>query len=94
MRILPNAYKGSWYVDLLFVVLGVGVMVLATFTTVLSQFMYHVCETKKVLMVGAIITIVTALTAYVTHSSIWAIASKMAGLETTFALDCLMTISH
>ena len=43
MRILPNAYKGSWYVDLLFVVLGVGVMALATFTTVLSQFSCRVC---------------------------------------------------
>lgn len=43
MRILPNAYKGSWYVDLVFVVLGVGVMALATFTTILSQFKYRVC---------------------------------------------------
>lgn len=38
MRILPNYSKGSWYLDLLFVVLGVGVMALATFTTVLTIF--------------------------------------------------------
>ena len=38
MRILPNYSKGSWYLDLLFVILGVGVMALATFTTVLTIF--------------------------------------------------------
>ena len=34
MRILPTESKASWYVDLLFVILGVGVMAVATTTTV------------------------------------------------------------
>lgn len=37
MRILPTESKASWYVDLLFVILGVGVMAVATTTTVLSM---------------------------------------------------------
>lgn len=37
MRLLPNESKASWYVDLLFVILGVGVMAVATTTTVLTM---------------------------------------------------------
>lgn len=36
MRILPNDYKGSWAIDLIFVILGCGVMVITTVTSILS----------------------------------------------------------
>lgn len=41
MRILPNYSKGSWYVDLVLVVLGVLVMIGTTAMTCLSVF--HSC---------------------------------------------------
>ena len=43
MRILPNQSKGSWYVDLILVILGVCVMVGTTAMTCISVFHFPVC---------------------------------------------------
>lgn len=48
MRVLPNSSKGSWYVDLVLVILGVLVMIGTTAMTCLSVFHSSVCYKQSI----------------------------------------------
>ena len=95
MRILPNYSKGSWYLDLLFVILGVGVMALATFTTVLTIFHLSLCSTNTLfLLVGTVVAGVTALPTDKANHGVGAVLCEVAHLHATTALHRLVTVRH
>ena len=95
MRILPNYSKGSWYLDLLFVILGVGVMALATFTTVLTIFHSSLCSTNiSFLLVGTVVAGVTTLPANKANNSVGTVLREVTQLHAATALHCLVTIRY
>lgn len=95
MRILPNYSKGSWYLDLLFVILGVGVMALATFTTVLTIFHSSLCSTNtSFLLVGTVVAGVTALPADKANHGVGTVLREVTHLHAPTALHRLVTVRH